>query len=220
MLNVSEIFLSLQGESAQCGRLCSFVRLNGCNLRCAWCDTLYARAGAAASAMPVDDVIAELEKHYSGAPNARRLAEVTGGEPLLQPEAATLCGRLLELGYEVMAETNGSRDISALPEGVRRIVDVKCPGSGEGGSFLRDNINRITPDDELKFVLASIDDAVWARQFCERYGLTVRCPVTFSPAAPLLPYNVLAEWMVENRLADIRLGIQLHKVIWGDKRGV
>jgi 7-carboxy-7-deazaguanine synthase len=168
--------------------------------------------------MRVDDIIAELEKLYSGAPKTRRLAEVTGGEPLSQPETAELCGRLLAAGYEVMVETNGSLNISVLPEGVSRIIDVKCPGSGEGGSFLADNINHIRSDDELKFVLASIDDAIWAKGFCDKNGLIGRCPITFSPAAPLLPYKALAGWMVENRLDGIRFGIQLHKAIWGDER--
>jgi 7-carboxy-7-deazaguanine synthase len=224
MLNVSEIFLSLQGESTQSGRPCSFVRLFGCNLRCAWCDTKYARGdggGVEPSSMSVADVIAAVEKLYESAVSpSPRLVEVTGGEPLLQPETVTLCADLLALGYEVMAETNGSLDIGAFPKGVRRVVDVKCPDSSGGGSFLADNINRLGPGDELKFVLASIDDAVWAAEFCRRHGLADRCPIIFSPAAPPLPYNVLADWMVKTRPSGVRLGVQLHKLIWGGKRGV
>jgi len=231
MLTVSEIFLSIQGESTQCGRLCSFVRLFGCNLRCVWCDTKYARGdggdggdGGDASSMSVPDVIAAVGELYSGGETAAarvpRLVEITGGEPLLQPETADLCAGFLALGYEVMVETNGTLDIAVLPPGVRRVVDVKCPGSGEGSGFLTYNIDRIGPGDELKFVLASIDDAVWAAEFCVRRGLAGRCPIIFSPAAPSLPYNILAEWMVKARPAGVRLGIQLHKVIWGDKRGV
>jgi len=228
MLTISEIFLSVQGESTQCGRPCAFVRLFGCNLRCVWCDTKYARGdggeGGAASPMSAAAVAAAVEKLYSGGDTAvapaPRLVEITGGEPLLQPETADLCAGFLTLGYEVMVETNGTLDIAALPRGVRRVVDVKCPGSGEGGGFLTDNLSHIGPGDELKFVLASIDDAVWAAEFCVRHGLAGRCPIIFSPAAPSLPYNILAEWMVKARPSGVRLGIQLHKVIWGDRRGV
>jgi 7-carboxy-7-deazaguanine synthase len=233
---VSEIFLSLQGESAQSGRLCSFVRLFGCNLRCVWCDTKYAYGDDAAgtgtppSSMSVPAVITAVENLYSGsgdgsaAEKENRLVEITGGEPLLQPEeTAALCSGLLALGYEVMVETNGSLDIGVLPPGVRRVVDVKCPGSGSGaaGSFLTDNIDRICPTDELKFVPASLDDAVWAAEFCARHGLAGRrCPIIFSPASPSLPIEALADWMVKTRPDGVRLGIQLHKLVWGDRRGV
>jgi 7-carboxy-7-deazaguanine synthase len=237
MLNVSEIFLSIQGEASRAGRPCSFVRLFGCNLRCVWCDTKYARDvdGAGGEAMSIDAVIAAVESLYSDnnlsvcmpagsdtglAPfkAPARLVEITGGEPLLQPEVPALCAGLLALGYEVMAETNGSLDIGAFPAAVRRVIDVKCPGSGEAGSFLTDNIKLISQCDELKFVVASIDDAVWAKFFCEKYELAGRCPVIFSPVAPLLPYNVLAEWMLATRPLGVRMGIQLHKIIWGDAR--
>ncbi|GBU21098.1 7-carboxy-7-deazaguanine synthase [Fibrobacteres bacterium R8-0-B4] len=225
MLTISEIFLSIQGESTQSGRPCSFVRLFGCNLNCVWCDTRYAadlNGNDNPSSMSVPAVIAAVEKLYTDtdAPPAPRLIEITGGEPLLQSETADLCAGLLALGYEVMVETNGSLDIGTLPPGVRRVVDVKCPGSGAGGSFLTDNIDRIGPGDELKFVLASIDDAVWAAEFCVRHGLAARCPIIFSPAAPSLPYKALAEWMVKTRPAGVRFGIQLHKAIWGGRRGV
>jgi 7-carboxy-7-deazaguanine synthase len=172
--------------------------------------------------MGVDEVAAEVEKHYADGcvSGAGRLVEITGGEPLLQPETVTLCERFSALGYEVMVETNGSLDISAFPKGIRRVVDVKCPGSGAGGSFLTDNLNYIRADDEVKFVAASIDDAVWAKEFCDQYGLIGRCAVIFSPASPALPYSALAEWITKNRLTGIRLGVQLHKVVWGDKRGV
>jgi len=171
--------------------------------------------------MPVPAVISAVENLYgANAAPSPRLIEITGGEPLLQPETPALCAGLLALGYEVMVETNGTQDIARLPHGVSRVVDVKCPGSGEGGSFLMDNINRMLPGDELKFVLASIGDAVWAADFCGRHALAGRCPIIFSPAAPLLPYNILAEWMITTRPPGVRLGIQLHKVIWGDKRGV
>jgi len=145
-----------------------------------------------------------------------KLVEITGGEPLLQSEVVHLCEKLLSGGYEVMIETNGSLDISAVPKGIKRVVDVKCPDSGSGGSFLVDNLKHINDNDELKFVLASINDAVWARQFCDKHSATNKCQVIFSPVSSSLPYATLADWMVENRLDDIRLGIQLHKVIWGN----
>jgi len=233
MLKISEIFLSLQGESTRSGRLCSFVRLFGCNLSCVWCDTKYADdvagagvPGSSPSSMSVPAVIAAVEDLYSGsdevsaAEKENRLVEITGGEPLLQPDTAALCSGLLSLGFEVMAETNGSLDIGALPPGVRRVVDVKCPGSGAGGSFLMDNINHLGPADELKFVTASLDDAVWAAEFCARHALAGRCPIIFSPASPSLTCEALADWMVKTRPAGVRLGIQLHKLIWGDRRGV
>ncbi len=225
MLTVSEIFLSVQGESTRWGRPCSFVRLFGCNLRCVWCDTKYARDGGdgVATAMSVPDVIAAVEGLYSGKGGQKeegRLVEITGGEPLLQPETPDLCAGLLSLGYEVMVETNGSLDICVLPPGVRRVVDVKCPDSGEGGVFLTDNIGLMGPSDELKFVVASISDAIWAADFCDRHALAARCPIIFSPVASLLPYDALAEWMVKTRPTGVRMAVQLHKVIWGDRRGV
>jgi len=143
--------------------------------------------------------------------------EITGGEPLLQPEVIPLCERLLSGGYEVMIETNGSLDIGVIPEGVKRVVDVKCPGSGSGGSFLVNNLKHVNNDDELKFALASLDDAVWAKKFCDEHGVTRKCQVIFSPVSSRLSYGTLADWMVENRLGGIRLGIQLHKVIWGEE---
>jgi 7-carboxy-7-deazaguanine synthase len=147
------------------------------------------------------------------------LVEVTGGEPLLQPDTAVLCKELLDAGHTVMVETNGSLDISTLPGGVRRIIDIKCPGSGMAGSFLMDNLKRLNGSDELKFVLASIDDAEWAGKFCIDHDEVKNCGVIFSPVSNSLPYNVLADWMIENKLSDVRMGIQLHKIIWDDIRG-
>jgi len=149
-----------------------------------------------------------------------RLVEITGGEPLVQPRTPELCGKLLDSGYEVMVETNGSLDISVLPKEVHRIVDIKCPGSGACGSFVEENIKHLNGNDEVKFVLASLDDAAWARDFSEECALTEKCSVTFTPVSRNLAYEKLADWMVENRLKDIRFGPQLHKDIWGDKRGV
>ena len=214
MLDVCEIFVSVQGESTLAGRLCAFTRLAGCNLRCAWCDTAYSYSPGIGTQMSVDGIIGEIEKF------SVKLVEITGGEPLLQADTAALCDELLRRGYEVMVETNGSLDIGAIPKGVRRIVDVKCPDSGSGGSFLVDNINYLDKNDEVKFVIASINDACWAKEFCDLHNIPQKCTAIFSPVSASLPYDKLADWMVENHLADIRLGLQLHKIIWGDKRGV
>ena len=164
--------------------------------------------------MSVDGIIAEISKVLVN------LVEITGGEPLLQAEVSALCAELLNRGYRVMIETNGTQDISVISPKVRRVVDIKCPGSGCGDTFFADNLNYITPNDEIKFVLASIEDAVWAKDFCESRGLAKKCPVTFSPVQALLPYDVLADWMTKNSLNDIRFGVQLHKIIWGSRRGV
>jgi len=208
MLNVCEIFASIQGESTRAGRLCVFVRLSGCNLRCVWCDTQYSYGNSGVS-MSVDEILREVGQYNI------KLVEITGGEPLLQPEVVPLCEKLLSGGYDVMVETNGSLDIGVVPKGIKRVVDVKCPDSGSGGSFLIDNLKYINSNDELKFVLASINDAIWARQFCDEHSTISKCQVIFSPVPSSLPYDTLADWMIENKLDGIRLGIQLHKVIWG-----
>jgi 7-carboxy-7-deazaguanine synthase len=119
-----------------------------------------------------------------------------------------------------MLETNGSLDISVLPPGIRRIVDVKCPESGSGNSFLLDNLKHLSSNDEVKFVLASLHDAFWAKEFCEEHRVTEKCPVIFTPVSRNLSHHILADWMVEQRTKDIRFGFQLHKIIWGNKRGV
>ncbi|MDR3012015.1 MAG: radical SAM protein [Chitinispirillales bacterium] len=213
-LNVCEIFASIQGESTLAGYPCVFVRLAGCNLRCAWCDTSYSHDDNSGVSTHINDIIGEIAKFPI------KLIEITGGEPLLQPSTAALCDELLCRGYQVMIETNGTLDIGAVSNKVRRIVDIKCPGSGCGGSFLIHNLKHLTSNDEIKFVLASIDDAVWAKKFCDEHRITKKCSVTFSPVSSSLPYEKLADWMVENRFDGIRFGVQLHKIIWGERRGV
>jgi 7-carboxy-7-deazaguanine synthase len=214
MLDVCEIFVSVQGESTSAGRVCAFVRLAGCNLRCVWCDTAYSYSPGAGTPMSVDDVVGKIENF------SVKLVEITGGEPLLQADTVALCEELLRRGYEVIIETNGSLDIGVIPKGVRRIVDVKCPDSRSGGNFFVDNIKRLDKNDEVKFVVASINDACWAKGFCDLHNIPGKCATIFSPVSSSLPYDKLADWMVENRLADIRLGLQLHKIIWDDKQGV
>jgi len=212
MLNVCEIFTSIQGESSFAGRPCTFIRLSGCNLQCVWCDTAYSRLESG-NKMSVEQILREASKSHVN------LIEITGGEPLLQKDTAALCEELLKSKYTVMIETNGTLDIGVLSSKVKRIVDIKCPGSGSGGSFLVDNIKRLTKNDEVKFVISSVEDAEWAKKICEEHDLPKKCTVIFSPVMSLVSLDSLAKWLTGSGL-DAQLGIQLHKIIWGDKRGV
>ncbi|MFP4165051.1 MAG: 7-carboxy-7-deazaguanine synthase QueE [Chitinispirillaceae bacterium] len=212
MLRVCEIFKSIQGESSFAGNLCTFVRLSGCNLACSWCDTAYAREEPGRE-MSVEQITEEVNKY------SIKLVEITGGEPLLQAETSKLCQELLQQGYTVLVETNGSQNINLLPSGVRRIVDVKCPGSGAGNSFLMDNLETLESCDEIKFVISSLGDAAWAQMFMKENELQKICSVIFSPVADQLEPKKLAEWIVDREL-DVRMGLQLHRIIWGDRRGV
>jgi 7-carboxy-7-deazaguanine synthase len=222
---ITEIFKSIQGESTRAGLPCIFVRLTGCNLRCTWCDTAYAFHGG--SRMSVDEVIErvhDLSGAASGAaPGAARvnLVELTGGEPLLQAEVIPLAQQLIAGGYTVMIETSGERPLGALPREVIKIVDVKCPDSGEGDTFHLPNLDALNSMDEIKFVLASRGDYEFARDFAAEYRLAKRvCQVIFSPVAPDpeghwpgLNARDLAEWILADGL-PVRLGLQLHKFIW------
>jgi 7-carboxy-7-deazaguanine synthase len=219
-MQVTEIYRSLQGESSYAGLPCVFVRLTGCNLRCTWCDSEYTFYGG--RKMGLDEVEAEVRRL---APSG--LVEVTGGEPLLQDrEAVTLMERLLALGYTVLLETSGERPLQNVPLQVIKIVDVKCPHSGEFGAFRDDNLAALTAHDEVKFVLADRADYEFARDFARRHELASRVrSVVFSPAFRkdasgardvshcLLDPQQLAAWILEDRL-DVRLGLQIHKFIW------
>lgn len=212
MLRVNEIFHSIQGESTHAGRPCVFVRLTGCNLRCAWCDSAFAFYDG--REMSVDQVVADVARYDC------RLVEVTGGEPLLQSESIALMEALLGRGHEVLLETGGSLSIDRVPEGVRRIVDVKCPGSGESARNDWGNLGRLRPGDELKFVLANRDDYAWAKDVVRSRRLVEIAPVLFSPVHDTLPPADLAAWVLEDRL-PVRVQIQMHKVLWpGVLRGV
>lgn len=211
MLRVCELFKSIQGESTYTGRLCSFVRLTGCNLRCRYCDTSYSLTGG--DDLSITEIVRRVRAY--GVP----LVEITGGEPLLQAETPELCGRLLGEGYTVLVETNGSFDVSVLPPPVIRIVDVKCPSSGECGSFLEANYGLLRKTDECKFVLSDEEDFRWALGCVRDRRLYEQATVIFSPNIDMLGPATLAGWMVAEN-APARLGIQLHKIIWGDKRGV
>jgi 7-carboxy-7-deazaguanine synthase len=212
-VQVTEIFRSIQGESTFTGLPCVFVRLTGCNLRCTWCDTGYAFYGG--QKMTVDEVVEKVRAY--GVP----LVEITGGEPLLQKEAISLMERLLAEGYQVMLETSGERPIAPVPREVIKIVDVKCPDSGEPDTFRLDNLERLAPHDQVKFVLASRRDYEFARDFTRRHELARRVrAVIFSPVHGGLDLAALASWILEDAL-PVRFGYQLHKLIWGaDAQGV
>jgi 7-carboxy-7-deazaguanine synthase len=214
---VTEIFRSIQGESSYAGLPCIFVRLTGCNLRCRWCDTAYAFYGG--TKMTLEEVmkrVSELAEASAGV-----LVELTGGEPLLQPECVPLAERLLAAGYTVMIETSGERLVGTLPRNVVKIVDVKCPDSGEGGTFRMENLPALDRKDEIKFVISSRQDYEFARAFTAEHDLAQRVGhVLFSPVAadplgtwPGLEARQLAEWILADRL-PVRLGMQMHKFIW------
>ena len=222
-LLVSEIFLSIQGESTRAGLPCTFVRLAGCNLRCAWCDTAYAQNAAGGREMSIDDVLVRV------AELACKRVEVTGGEPLTQAGCTELLRRLCDGGYETLLETNGSLSIlrpspspyPPIDPRVIRIVDFKCPSSGHENDNLWSNVEHLTGRDEVKFVIAGRGDYEFARQVVTGRRLADRCAAAiFSPAAASLAPAELARWILDDGL-DVRLGLQLHRIIWPDKdRGV
>ncbi len=211
-MKVSEIFYSIQGESTYAGLPFIFVRLAGCNLRCNYCDTPYARDEG--RDMTVEEVLKEIENIP-----CRRL-EITGGEPLLQEEVYSLIERSLKRDYTILIETNGSIRLDRLDKRVIKIVDVKTPGSGSGGSFLMDNIEWIDDNDEVKFVIGDREDYEWSRDFVKRHLLDKGFVILFSPVFERLRPEELAGWILKDSL-DIRMQVQLHKLIWRtDKRGV
>ena len=206
-MQVTEIFRSIQGESTFAGLPCVFVRLTGCNLRCAWCDTAYAFHGG--EQMSIDQV---LEKVRAA---AVRRVEITGGEPLLQKEVHPLMERLLAEGYQVLLETSGERSIAEVPQAVVKIVDVKCPDSGEPDTFDMTNLAYLAPYDQMKFVIASRRDYEFARDFTRTHDLSHRvAAVIFSPVWGQVDLQAMADWILTDGL-DVRFGYQLHKLIWG-----
>jgi 7-carboxy-7-deazaguanine synthase len=213
MLTINEIFHSIQGESTHAGRPCVFVRLTACDLRCTWCDTPYAFTEG--HKMPVDDVVADVLRYGC------EVVEITGGEPLLQREVYGLMEALLARGLTVMLETGGHIRIDQVPAAVIKVVDVKCPGSGEEARNCWDNMALLAPHDEVKFVLRDRADYDYAKDVVARYALPSRCrAVLFSPVHGTLPPRELAAWILEDRLT-VRLQLQAHKYIWGaEVRGV
>ena len=223
---ITEIFKSIQGEGTRAGLPCIFVRLTGCNLRCTWCDTAYAFHGG--KRMSIDEVTARVDElavrreNGSAASSAAvPLVELTGGEPLLQEEIYSLAEKLLAAGYTVMIETSGERFIGRLPKKVIKILDVKCPDSGEADTFDIKNLDALTLEDEVKFVLSSRRDYEFAREFTARHRLASRVrQVLFSPVFDDpdgkwqgLEPRQLVEWILADEL-PVRLGLQLHKLVW------
>jgi 7-carboxy-7-deazaguanine synthase len=219
-MQIIEIYRSIQGESSFAGVPCIFVRLAACNLRCAWCDSEYTFTGG--KKMTAEEVEREVARLSSGG-----LVEITGGEPMLQErELVPLMERLLARGYTLLLETSGERPLENVPRAVHKIVDVKCPGSGEGGSFRLANLEALTPRDEVKFVLADRPDYEFARGFIREHQLESKVAgVLFSPAFLKEPGHersssncrldprLLAEWILADGL-NVRLGLQIHKFIW------
>jgi 7-carboxy-7-deazaguanine synthase len=213
MLTINEIFHSIQGESTHAGRPCVFVRLTACDLRCSWCDTPYAFHEG--QKMTVDAVVDRVKAY--GCP----LVEVTGGEPLLQRDVYPLMARLLADGRAVMVETGGHLSVDEVPRGVVRVIDVKCPGSGEAEKNHWPNLEKLQPIDEVKFVIRDRADYEFACEITARYRLPERCAaVLFSPVHGVLDSKDLASWILTDGL-PVRLQLQVHKYIWGaDVRGV
>jgi len=206
MLTINEIFYSIQGESSRAGSPCVFVRLTACDLRCSWCDTPYAFVEG--RKMSVDDVVAAVDSY------ACPLVEITGGEPLLQEDVYPLMDRLLGGGRTVMLETGGHRPIDRVPGAVLKIVDVKCPASGESDKNDWANLGRLAPHDEVKFVVQDRADYEFARDVIERHGLARRAAaVLMSPVHDVLDPKPLSEWILADHL-PVRLQLQTHKYIW------
>ncbi len=220
-MQITEIYKSLQGESTYAGLPCIFVRLTGCNLRCSWCDSEYTFQGG--RKMPSEEILDEVKRL---SPNGG-LVEITGGEPMLQErELLPLMRQLLDAGYRVLLETSGERPLERVPAEVIKIVDVKCPNSGEAGTFHSENLESLNLHDEIKFVLSGRADYEFARDFTNRNRMAERVnAVLFSPAFRkdatgsrdsshcLLDPQQLAEWMLADDV-PARLGLQLHKFIW------
>ncbi len=209
-LRISEIFLSLQGEADAVGWPTVFVRLTGCPLRCRWCDTAYAFEGGQWHG--IDDILAQVAQH-----GARHVC-VTGGEPLAQRRCLVLLQRLCDAGYAVSLETSGALDVGGVDARVRKVLDLKAPGSGESARNRWENLALLRAQDQVKFVLADRGDYDWACAVLREYGLNARCMVLFSPVYGELAPADLAQWILHDKL-DVRFQLQLHKLLWGEQPG-
>ncbi len=213
MINLSEIFLSIQGETSFSGYPCIFIRFAGCNLNCSYCDTNYARKTE--FQLNTCEIIKKIENYQPV-----KLCSITGGEPLLQTEVYSLLEDLHQLDYQILLETNGSLKLDRVPQYVHKIVDIKCPGSGNENSFLKSNLGYINTDwDEIKFVISSLSDYEWAVKFMESMQLMGH-HILFSPVINELEPCKLAEWILSDKL-KVRMQLQMHKQIWTDRdRGI
>ena len=210
-MRITEIYQSIQGESSYAGLPCVFIRTTGCDLRCSWCDSEFTFTGG--STMTLDQIIAEVEKYNC------ELVELTGGEPLLQPEIYELGTRLADSGHTVLIETGGHRDISRLDPRVIRIMDLKCPASGECERNLWSNLEHLRPVDEVKFVIADRPDYEWTLKTIREHGLEDRVKLLISTAFGMIDASQVVAWMLENKLRA-RFQLQLHKYIWAsEERG-
>jgi len=205
-MKVCEIFTSIQGESTFAGVPCTFIRMSGCNMRCLYCDTVYAyEEGDELTEEEILDKVREA---------GLATVEITGGEPLLQPAVCLLVKNLLDLGYRVLIETNGSQDIEGLDRRAVIILDIKTPGSGMSGRARLSNLFLLKPEDEVKFVMTDRNDYEWSRSFLREHSLERVCKILFSPAFGMLDPRDLATWILEDKL-EVRLNLQLHKYIHG-----
>ncbi len=209
-LRITEIFHSIQGEADAIGWRTVFVRLTGCPLRCVWCDTEYSFYGGNWHA--IDDILAGVASH-----GARHVC-VTGGEPLAQKRCLILLRKLCDAGYEVSLETSGALDVSMVDPRVRKVMDLKAPGSGESQRNLWSNLDHLLPHDQVKIVIASRADYEWARAMLAEHALADRCMVLFSPVHGAVEPRDLAEWIIADKL-DVRFQLQLHKLLWNDAAG-
>ena len=205
MIKINEIYLSVQGESTHTGLPCIFIRLTGCNLRCSWCDTAYAFHEG--KNMSIDEILQKVENF------GIHLVEITGGEPLMQDNVYTLMKRLIEKGYKVMLETGGSISLERVPKDVIKIMDLKCPGSGEQDKNNLDNLKLLAPHDEVKFVILDKKDYEWSRDIIKKYKINETAHILFSPVFDKLELKEMVKWILEDRL-PVRLQTQLHKIIW------
>ena len=210
-LKINEIFYSIQGESSYSGLPCTFIRLTYCNLRCSYCDTEYAFYNG--SDMKINEIIQEVRKYPT------KLIMITGGEPLLQKGSINLMQELLNNNYSVMLETSGSLKLKDVPKSVIKIVDFKCPSSNMMDKNDWTIINDIKKEDEIKFVIANKKDYDWSKKMIKKHNLNQTCPILFSPVYDKINISRLAEWILEDGLT-IKLQMQLHKHIFGDKKGV
>lgn len=211
-LRLSEIFYSIQGESSYMGLPCIFIRTTGCDLRCSWCDTAYAFHGG--KRWQIADILAYIRKWPA------KLVELTGGEPLLQKNLPVLAELLLDRGYEVLLETGGHRDVRGVDSRVVKIMDIKCPGSGEAEKNHWPNLACLQPKDQVKFVIRDRKDYDWAVAVLQKYELPGRVQILFSPVFGEMGYQCLAEWILADGL-PVRMQLQLHKMIWSpETRGV